>query len=123
MAAGQVSGYTGARALVSSLPATDWLLGDRGYDADLSREDPVNTGIHDIAKTPLAPTDAAQSLHFHVLAAIGQFEKDRFAERRAVGIAKAKAEGKYIFHGVLSYAEGTANTSGGIPATLHLMRL
>ncbi|MEN8834368.1 recombinase family protein [Pacificibacter sp.] len=48
-----------------------------------------------IAATPLDPTDAAQSLHFHVLAAIGQFEKDRFAERRAIGIAKAKKEGKY----------------------------
>lgn len=51
--------------------------------------------LHDIAKTPLDPSDAAQSLHFHVLAAIGQFEKDRFAERRAIGIEKAKKEGKY----------------------------
>jgi len=33
MTAGQVSDYTGARALVSSLPSADWLLGDRGYDA------------------------------------------------------------------------------------------
>lgn len=55
----------------------------------------VRFTLHDIAKTPLDPTDAAQSLHFHVLAAIGQFEKDRFAERRTVGIAKAKKEGKY----------------------------
>lgn len=55
----------------------------------------VRFTLHDIAKTPLDPSDAAQSLHFHVLAAIGQFEKDRFAERRAVGIAKAKSEGKY----------------------------
>jgi transposase len=30
MTAGQVSDYTGARALVSSLPSADWLLGDRG---------------------------------------------------------------------------------------------
>lgn len=36
--AGQVSDYTGARALVESLPAADWLLGDRGYDADWFRE-------------------------------------------------------------------------------------
>jgi hypothetical protein len=34
MAAGQVSDCTGARALLSSLPTADWLLGDRGYDAD-----------------------------------------------------------------------------------------
>jgi len=32
MTAGQVSDYTGARALVSSLPSADWLLGDRGYE-------------------------------------------------------------------------------------------
>ena len=32
--AGQVSDYIGARALLGSLPNVDWLLGDRGYDAD-----------------------------------------------------------------------------------------
>lgn len=36
--AGQLSDYTGARALVSSLPSADWLLGDQGYDADWFRE-------------------------------------------------------------------------------------
>ncbi|QIE43107.1 IS5 family transposase (plasmid) [Rhodobacteraceae bacterium SC52] len=43
--AGQVSDYTGARALVSSLPSADWLLGDRGYDADWFREALVEKGI------------------------------------------------------------------------------
>jgi len=38
MTAGQVSDYIGARALVSNLPAAEWLLGDRGYDADWFRE-------------------------------------------------------------------------------------
>ena len=32
--AGQVSDYTGAAALMNSLPEADWLLADRGYDAD-----------------------------------------------------------------------------------------
>src|SRR6056297_2479254 len=32
------SDYTGAAALLSSLPKADWLLGDRGYDADWLRE-------------------------------------------------------------------------------------
>ena len=32
--AGLVSDYIGARALLCSLPKVDWLLGDRGYDAD-----------------------------------------------------------------------------------------
>ena len=38
MSAGQVSDYTGAAALLSSLPKADWLLGDRGYDADWFRD-------------------------------------------------------------------------------------
>jgi transposase len=38
MTAGQVSDYTGARALLSSLPNADWLLSDRGYDAVWFRE-------------------------------------------------------------------------------------
>ena len=33
LTAGQVSDYTGARALLSSLPDVDWLLADRGYRA------------------------------------------------------------------------------------------
>jgi len=51
--------------------------------------------LHDISPNPFNPADPAQSLLVSVLGAIGQFEKDRFAERRAVGIAKAKKEGKY----------------------------
>ena len=38
VSAGQVSNYIGAQALLSSLPDVDWLLGDRGYDADWFRE-------------------------------------------------------------------------------------
>jgi transposase len=36
--AGQVSDYIGARALLNSLTNADWLLVDRGYDADWFRE-------------------------------------------------------------------------------------
>ncbi len=43
--AGQVSDYTGARALLGSLPKVDWLLGDLGYDADWFREAVQNEGI------------------------------------------------------------------------------
>ena len=43
--AGQVSDYIGARALVSSLPKVEWLLGDRGYDADWFREALKDKGI------------------------------------------------------------------------------
>ncbi len=38
MTAGQVSDHTGAAALLSSLPGADWLLADRGYDADWFRD-------------------------------------------------------------------------------------
>lgn len=43
--AGQVSDYIGARALVGSLPRVDWLLGDRGYDADWFRGALKDKGI------------------------------------------------------------------------------
>ena len=36
--AGRVSDYTGAAALLSSLPDAEWLVADRGYDADWFRE-------------------------------------------------------------------------------------
>ena len=48
--AGQVSDYIGARALLSSLPSVDWLLGDRGYDADRFRE-----ALHDKGIRPCIP--------------------------------------------------------------------
>ncbi|RPD43356.1 IS5 family transposase, partial [Paracnuella aquatica] len=43
--AGPVSDYIGARALLSSLPKVDWLLGDRGYDADWFRDALKDKGI------------------------------------------------------------------------------
>ncbi len=43
--AGQVSDYIGARTLISSLPNVEWLLGDRGYDADWIRETLKDKGI------------------------------------------------------------------------------
>lgn len=42
---GQVSDYIGARALCARLPDADWLLGDRGYDADWFREALKDKGI------------------------------------------------------------------------------
>jgi len=43
--AGQVSDYIGARALLSGFPDVDWLLGDRGYDADWFRKALEDKGI------------------------------------------------------------------------------
>ncbi len=43
--AGQVSDYIGARALVSSFPKAEWLLGDQCYDANWFRETLKGKGI------------------------------------------------------------------------------
>ena len=48
--AGQVSDYTGAAALMNGLPEAEWLLADRGYDADWFRETLVGKGT-----TPCIP--------------------------------------------------------------------
>ena len=45
MSAGQVSDYTGAAALLSSLPKAGWMLADRGYDAEWFREALKDKGI------------------------------------------------------------------------------
>lgn len=43
--AGQVNDYTGAAALLGSLPPADWLLANRGYDADWFRDALKDKGI------------------------------------------------------------------------------
>ena len=43
--AGQVSDYTGAAALLERLPSAQWLLADRGYDADWFRKSLIDCGI------------------------------------------------------------------------------
>ncbi len=45
MTAGQVSDYSGARVLLRSLLDEDWLLGDRGYDADWFQDALRDKGI------------------------------------------------------------------------------
>ncbi|AJE44799.1 transposase, IS4 family [Celeribacter indicus] len=45
MSAGQVSDYTGARAMLRDLPPAKWFLGDRGYDADWLRESLQDKGL------------------------------------------------------------------------------
>ncbi|MCP4026638.1 MAG: IS5 family transposase [Sphingomonas sp.] len=50
MTAGQVSDYTGAAELLDDLPKAQWMLGDRGYDADWYRDALQAKGI-----TPCIP--------------------------------------------------------------------
>lgn len=48
MSAGQMMDYTGAAALLGSLPKAGWLLADRGYDADCFREVLKDKGINPV---------------------------------------------------------------------------
>jgi transposase len=65
MTAGQVNDYFGAAALLSSLPKAEWLLADRGYDADRFREALKDKGIRPCipeesrAANPSSTTSAA----------------------------------------------------------------
>ncbi|REG28330.1 DDE family transposase [Paracoccus versutus] len=45
MTAGQVDNYTGAAALLGSLPAAEWLIADRGHDAGRFRDALQDKGI------------------------------------------------------------------------------
>jgi transposase len=45
ISAGQVSDYIGAAALLGSLPAAEWLIANRGYDADWFRNALKDKGI------------------------------------------------------------------------------
>lgn len=51
--------------------------------------------LPDVSEKPLDPSDAGQMLLMRLLGSVAQFERDRLAERRAIGIAKAKADGRY----------------------------
>ena len=51
LTAGNTSDYTGARALMATLPTAGWLLADRGYDADWFRN-----GLKDMEIEPCIPS-------------------------------------------------------------------
>lgn len=74
MTAGQVSDYTGARALLSSLPNANWLLGDRGYDADWFREARVDKKI-----TPCIPGRKSREK-------LVKYDKRRYRKRNRIEI-------------------------------------
>lgn len=67
--------------------------------ADAAITNPGNPNViwllPDLSKQPLDPKDPTQMLLVRMMGAVAQFERDRLAERRAYGIAKAKKEGKY----------------------------
>ncbi len=67
--------------------------------ADAAITQPENPNViwllPDLSPHPLDPKDPTQMLLVRMMGAVAQFELDRLAERRAYGIAKAKADGKY----------------------------
>lgn len=67
--------------------------------ADVAITHPTNPHViwllPDLSANPLDPNDPTQMLLVRMMGAVAQFERDRLAERRAYGILKAKAEGRY----------------------------
>ena len=72
--AGQISDYTGAAALLDDLPKAQWLLADRGYDADWSRGALEQKGIK-----PYIPGRKSRSLAV-------QYDKPRYKRRSRIEI-------------------------------------
>ena len=74
MTAGQVSDYTGAAALLDGLPNAEWLLADRGYDADWYREALIAMGI-----TPCIPGRKSRKKDI-------RYDKRRYRRRNRIEI-------------------------------------
>ncbi len=60
LTAGQVSDYVGAAALLDELLKTQWLLADRGYDADWFRDALQEKGITPLHPGPEIPEQGRQ---------------------------------------------------------------
>ncbi|RJT23430.1 IS5 family transposase, partial [Chakrabartia godavariana] len=74
MTAGQVSDYIGAAAMLESLPRAQWLLGDRGYDADWFRDALQAKGI-----TPCIPGRKSRTEPI-------RYDKRRYKRRNRIAI-------------------------------------
>ena len=58
--AGQISDYTGAAALLDDLPKAQWMLADRGYDAEWFRDALEQKGDQTLHPRPQIPLHAHQ---------------------------------------------------------------
>lgn len=85
MTAGQVSDHTGAAALLGSLPAAEWLIADRGYDADWFRDALKGKGI-----SPCIPsrTSRAKAVRYDCGATRPQSYRDHV--RQVEGLANRR---------------------------------
>ncbi|MFV0291883.1 MAG: transposase, partial [Paracoccus sp. (in: a-proteobacteria)] len=75
---GQVSDYTGAAALLGSLPKAEWLLADRGHDADWLRDALKNRGIN-----PCIPGRKSRGNPV-------KYDRRRYKRRNRIGIMFAR---------------------------------
>ena len=69
-----MSDYTGAAALLHSLPKANWLLADRGYDADWFRDALKDKGIK-----PCIPGRKSRGKHIN-------YDKRRYKRRNKIEI-------------------------------------
>jgi len=76
---GQVSDYTGAKGLLSGLPDVQWLLGDRGYNAEWFREALKDKGIRAYRETLEAWQEDCNT--HRPLSALGNMTPREFAEK------------------------------------------
>jgi len=72
--AGQVSDYTGAAALLDDLPKAQWMLADRGYDAEWFRDALEKKGIK-----PCIPGRKSRSMPV-------KYDKRRYKRRNRIEI-------------------------------------
>ena len=93
MTAGQVSDYTGAAALLDDLPKAQWMLADRGYDADWYRDALQAKGI-----TPCIPGRKSRIMPI-------KYDKRRYKSRNRIEIMFGRLKP------VLSLSKGTGTAS------------
>ena len=72
--AGQISDYTGAAALLDDLPKAQWMLADRGYDAEWFRDALEQKGIK-----PCIPGRKSRSIPV-------KYDKRRYKRRNRIEI-------------------------------------
>lgn len=79
--AGQISDYTGAAALLDDLPKAQWMLADRGYDAEWFRDALEQKGIK-----PCIPGRKSRSMPV-------QYDKRRYKRRNRIEIMFGPPQG------------------------------
>jgi transposase len=74
MTAGQISDYIGAAALLDDLPKAQWMLADRGYDADWFRD-----ALHEKGIQPCIPGRKSRLVPI-------KYDKRRYRRRNRIEI-------------------------------------